>query len=328
MFLIGRVWDAPIRIVNDITGGRISSLFGVADEPKLPKLDDDPEYRLPAKENDRLDVLLLGIRGKDDPENGGYLTDTILLLSVDEKTGDASLVSIPRDLTVRITDTVTDRINTAYLRLGVNGVKRLFSRVTGVWVDHAVVLDFTAFASIVDELGGITITLDKPFTESQQWAGEDGYEFSLPAGENTLNGEQALYYVRSRYSTSDFDRAWRQQQVILAVKDKLTVSGLISDPIAAMGIITTLNKHVETDLDILDAGTIKRLADLGRNGGNIRRYVPTTENLLYDKIEDGAYHLLPRGDTLDHLKEFIGRLPGAASIPVITTPEPGVTDEP
>lgn len=324
MFLIGRLWDGPVSVVNNITVGGIRALISrpVEEEPLIP-LRDDPDYQMPEKERNRLDILILGMRGKDDPENGGYLTDTILLLSVDEETNEASMFSLPRDLYIRITDTVSDKANSAYLRLGMEPTKRLFSRVTGVYIDHAVLVDFQAFSAIVDALDGVTITLEQPFEETQQW----GYEFSLPEGENTLTGEEALYYVRSRYSTSDFDRAWRQQQVIVAIKDRVSDIGLFANPIKAFNVVRAVRKHVESDLDILDIGTLTRLARVGSDTHGIRRYVATTENLLYETTEGGIYRLLPRGGSLNHLKAFLTQLPAPARMPVIEPSTPETTND-
>lgn len=321
MFIVGRVWDGPINIVNNFTVGGIRALISGSDEVPLVPLRDDPDYQMPGKESDRLDILLLGIRGESDEENGNYLTDTIMILSIDERTNESSLVSIPRDLSVRITDTVSDKVNSAYLRLGQEPTKRLFSRITGVYIDHIVVIDFEAFKGIVDALDGVTITLDQPFEEPEQW----GYSFSLPEGQNTLNGEEALYYVRSRYSTSDFDRSRRQQQIILAIKERVSEIGLLRNPITAVKLMNSLRKNVSTDLDIFNLGTLTRLARLAGDSSSARRYVIHSENLLYETLEGGSYRLLPRGGTFEQLKTFMASLPAATRIPVIETTTPSPT---
>lgn len=110
---------------------------------------------------------------------------------------------------------------------GIDMAEKVISKITGIYIDKTVVFDFSAFKEIVDAVGGIDIYLEKPFKESSQW----GYEFSLPAGNNHLNGEQALYYVRSRYSTNDFDRARRQQEVIIAIKNKALTLGFLTNPL-------------------------------------------------------------------------------------------------
>lgn len=312
--VVGHVSNATVSVVNRITHGLVIRTDD--DTPKLVPIDEDPEYEMPDNDKSRLDILVLGIRGKDDPTNGGLLTDTILLFSMDTKTGRASLVSIPRDLTVRITDERTEKINAAYAHYGVGGTKRLFSRILGISVDNVIVADFEAFRSVVDTLGGITITLDKPFSESQQW----GHEFTLPAGENTLDGEQALYYARSRYSTSDFDRSRRQMQVMLAIKEKATALSLTKDPIKILEVVTAARKHIETDLNIFDLGTLKDLLSQQENLGKIRRYQFTTENVLYETKVGGIYELLPRDNTLKHIKTFMQSV--LSDTPILPTPAP------
>lgn len=315
---VGHVSNATVSVVNRITHGLVIRTGD--DEPKAVPISEDPEYTMPDNDKDRLDILLLGIRGKGDATNGGLLTDTILLFSMDTTSGRASLISVPRDLTVRITDDRTEKINAAYAHYGIGGTKKLFSRILGVGIDNVIVADFEAFRSVVDTLGGITITLDKPFTETQQWAGEEGFVFELPAGANTLDGEQALYYTRSRYSSSDFDRSRRQMQVILAIKEKATSLSLTQDPIKILEVVTAVRKHIETDLNIFDINTLKNLMQQQENLGKIRRYQLTTENVLYETKVDGVYELLPRDNTLKHVKTFVQTV--LTDAPVLPTPAP------
>lgn len=288
----------------------------------LPRIADDPQYTMPENSKDRLDILVLGIRGKDDVADGGSLTDTILLFSLDTKTGRASLTSIPRDLTVRVTDDRTEKINTAYVLNGLDGTRRLYSRILGVGIDNVVVVDMQAFKDIVDQIGGVTIHLDKPFSESKQWAGtaSDSYVFSLPAGNNTLNGDQALYYARSRYSSSDFDRSRRQMQIIFAIKQKLDGLRLTSDPLKAFQLISTARKHIDSDLSIFDIGTIRELMSQASSLDKVRRYQLTTENVLYETMASGTYELLPRGGTFDHIREFFRTV--LNDTPTLWTPTP------
>ena len=311
---ISNVRNATVSVVNRITGGSSTADIG----SKVIPIDKDPQYQMPENDKNRLDILVLGIRGKDDVENGGMLTDTILLFSLDTATGTSALTSIPRDLTVRITDEKTEKINTAYAHYGLGGTKKLFSRITGVSIDNIVVVDFEAFRSVVESLGGITVTLDKPFEETQQW----GYAFKLPAGINTLNGEQALYYARSRYGTSDFDRSRRQMQVIMAIRDKAAALNLTSDPLKAFEVVSALRKHIETDLNIFDIGTIRDLIAQQDKLGRIRRYHLTTENILYEAMVNGIYELLPRDNSLSHIKKFFTTI--LTDAPVLPTPDPAI----
>jgi LCP family protein required for cell wall assembly len=324
VWALGKVSNATIAVVNRVTGANISVDAVV---PGVTPLTEDPQYQMPTDDPNRLDILVMGMRGKDDVQNGGMLTDTIMLFSLDKTTGKVALTSIPRDLTVRITNSKTEKINTAYIYYGLD-VKKLFSRVLGVYIDNVVVVDFQAFKEVVDTLGGITITLDKPFKETEQWAGtaSDSYVFSLPAGVNNLTGDQALYYVRSRYSSSDFDRSRRQMQVITAIKQKAAALNLTQDPLKALQVVLAVRKHIDTDLNIFDLGTIKDLATQQGLLDNAKRYQLTTDNVLYETMASGTYELLPRGGTLDHLKEFIRTV--LTDHPVIFTPVPSPSTKP
>ncbi len=310
---VGNIRNATVSVVN-----RIASTLTADVGPKVTPIDKDPQYQMPTNDKNRLDILVLGIRGDGDTANGALLTDTILLFSLDKTTGASALTSIPRDLTVRITDDRTEKINAAYAHYGLGGTKKLFSRITGVGIDNVVVVDFAAFQSVVDALGGITITLDKPFEESQQW----GYDFKLPTGVNDLTGEQALYYARSRFGSSDFDRSRRQMQVVMAIRDKAVALHLTGDPLKAFDVLNAVRKHIQSDLNIFDIGTIKDLLEQQDKLGHIKRYHLTTENILYETTANGVYELLPRDNSLEHIKTFFDTV--LSDTPVLPTPDPAV----
>lgn len=286
---------------------KVANLFSLASDK--PTIENDPEYTMPGEEKDRLDILILGVRGDNDEhaeEAGALLTDTILVLSFDKITKKMSLVSIPRDFYVRIDGSKKDKINAAY-ETGVlrknpfNFTKKLISRITGIYIDNVVVFDFSSFKTIIDDLGGIDIELNRPFTEKTQW----GYEFSLPAGKNHLDGQTALYYVRSRFSSSDFDRAIRQQKVILAIKDKVSALNLISDPIQSLTNLNAIKNNIQTDLNIWDANSLLRLSkEFDSGDGKLKRYVITTENLVYESHTNNIYVLLPKEDNLRGIKQL------------------------
>lgn len=291
---------------------KVANMFVVSGE-KQQTIDDDPNYDMPKEEKDRWDILILGIRGEDvedAEETGALLTDTMMVLSYDETTKKTSLVSIPRDLYVRIYDTKKEKINSVYeigvLRKNSLGfTKKLISRIISVYIDNVVVLDFSSFKQIINDLGGIDIELEHPFSEKQQW----GYEFNLPIGKNHLDGQAALYYVRSRFSSSDFDRAQRQQRVIIAIKDKITNLNLLSDPIKTLTILNTIRKNIKTDLNVWDAGGLFNLSEqFSRADDKVKRYVITTENLVYESHLQtnigNIYVLLPTGGNLLQIKQM------------------------
>ena len=304
-----------INITNEDSKGtiwnKVANLFA-SNTVKEPTIDDDPDYVMPKSDDGRWDILILGIRGEEDehPEEvGAWLTDTIMILSYDNKTKKISLVSIPRDLYVRIYGTKKSKINEAYetgvlRKSGLGFTKKLISRITGIYIDNVVVLDLSSFKTVIDDLGGIDIELDEPFSEKTQW----GYEFSLPAGKNHLDSQTALYYVRSRFSSSDFDRDQRQQKVIMAIKDKVMELSLLQDPIKTLGILNTIRSNIETDLKIWDVSGLIELSGEFTGNEKIKKFVFTTENLLYEthiQTDIGnIYVLLPKNDNLQGIKEL------------------------
>ncbi|MBI2065396.1 MAG: LCP family protein [Candidatus Yanofskybacteria bacterium] len=302
-----------INVTNEDSGNtiwnKVTNLFAGPNGEGGMTIDDDPDYVMPKSDDGRWDILILGIRGEEEnhPEEvGAWLTDTMMVLSHDNKTGKTSLISIPRDLYVRIYGTKMGKINEAYetgvLRKNSLGfTRKLISKITGVYIDNAIVVNFASFEKIIDELGGIDIELSQPFTEKTQW----GYEFSLPAGKNHLDSQTALYYVRSRFSSSDFDRAQRQQKVMVAIKDKVMALSLLSDPIKTLGILHTIQSNIETDLKIWDInGLVSLSKEFSGAGDKIRRLTITTENLLYETHIGNIYVLLPKGDNLQGIKQF------------------------
>jgi len=262
------------------------------------------------KDPDRINILLLGLRGENDP-HGGLLTDAIMVLSIKKNTGQVALISIPRDLYVKMPGSEKkEKINFAYAlgeekKYGGGGIiysKAIVSEVTGLYIDWAVAVNFKAFQEIVDALGGINIELDKPFEEKAQFANE--IQLSLPAGKNTLNGETALYYVRSRFSTSDFDRMRRQQQVLIAIKEKALSLGVLTNPIKIFNFLSVLGRNIRTDMEFENIQELLALFPHLKTDQIIRKVFDTTpEGLLYSSQYNGSYILLPVAGDFSQIQE-------------------------
>jgi LCP family protein required for cell wall assembly len=269
------------------------------------------EYITPKKEKNRLDILILGIRGdgEEEPEAGSYLTDTLMVLSVDKDTGETGLISIPRDLYVKMPYlNKKDKINAAYAYSagskdsGLAGVKTLVSQITGIYIDYAVLFDFEAFRGLVDIVGGVDVSLAVPFEEGLQWGSSSFY---LPAGENHLDGEAALYYARSRFSTSDFDRSRRQQEIIFALKEKMVSLGFLANPRKINSTLDTIKQHIRTDIQLWDINDLIKVASaINKVGaGNINTFVIHSENLVYETKQNGIYILVPNENTFAGIRE-------------------------
>lgn len=264
--------------------------FKLSQSEELKKL-----FPQPAKESGRSNFLILGLRGKDDPD-GGLLTDTIMLLSFNQLDSRLELISIPRDLYVDMPSLFKGKINEIYERgwarnQNIKFSQDVFSRLTGIHINHVVVFNFQAFQEIIDTLGGIDLYLKRPFEEISQW----GYPFFLPEGADHLDGATALYYVRSRYSSSDFDRARRQQEVIFAIKKKVLSLDLLTSPLKVTALLSNLKNNIATDLNIWNTTELISLASaLNASADRLKTDSLTTDNLLMETSSDGIYILLPR----------------------------------
>jgi len=277
--------------------------------------------KLPEKDPNRLNILLLGIRGLEDQGEGKLLSDTMILLSIKKDDGQVALISMPRDIYLRIwCSKEKQKINFAYAQGGLDCAKKTVSNLTGLYVNYAVSANFDAFKEIINILGGISLYLEKPFEEDFQWAkegqeqnehwfikeinGEEKWVFHLPQGKNILDSQTALYYVRSRYSTNDFDRMRRQQQVLIAIKEKILSLGVLVNPIKIYELLDILGKNIRTDMGLSD---IKNLVNLipRLDTSHIKRRIfdISPEGLLEHTFINEEYVLLPVGDNFEKIRE-------------------------
>src|SRR3989344_4547316 len=291
-----------IGVTFSVVSERVGSFLGITPS-ELPLAD-------PAEQN-RVDVLLLGIRGEGDPY-GGLLTDMLLLVSVKTDTGDVALISIPRDIWIEIPIVGQEaKINEAYQigeRMQPRGgglflAKRSVEKVVGVNIDYAVSVDFQAFKDFIDDvLGGIEVDVAKPLQENQQWGGIDFY---VPQGLQRMDGETALYYVRSRFTTSDFDRARRQQEVLVAMRNKAKNLGIITNPTKILSILDLLGKHVRVDASAEDIVNVVKTSRTISEAMPRRLVLDTTSEYLYSSSMNGSYILLPKDDDFSKIQEDI-----------------------
>jgi LCP family protein required for cell wall assembly len=253
---------------------------------------------------DYVNILLLGTGGFGHP--GGGLTDVIQVLSINLKNDKALIFSIPRDLYVDINGFGYHKINTAYnlgesLGHGKGGilVKKEVEQVLGLPIHYYLKIDFDGFEEIVDILGGVEVCVDKSINDSQHGT-------YIPTGCQQMNGSQALAYARSRYTTSDFDRSQRQQKLIFAIKNKILKLNFLLNPIKINQAFSVLTGNLNTDIKFSE------LRDMGQifskiSKDNITSYVLDNRknDLLYSKMQNGAYVLLPVGGDFQKIKKFV-----------------------
>lgn len=190
-----------------------------------PAIEIPPPAGLLDKPLGQINILLLGSDQR--PDDGGFRTDTIMLLTVNPAQNTVRLTSFPRDLFVYIPGWTMQRINTAMAYGGFDLLALTFEYNFGVRPDYYVMINFAAFQQTVDSLGGVDVYVAWELTDHR-----DGYgDYTVPAGLVHMDGETALWYVRSRYTSNDFDRTRRQQEVLQALFQRiLSLNGIQRAP--------------------------------------------------------------------------------------------------
>jgi LCP family protein required for cell wall assembly len=216
----------------------------------------------------RVNVAMYGYGGSEQP-SGTYLADSINILSIDPTTGTTTTIPIPRDLWIAGLPELPrgGKVNEAFadgfVRGGINEAgrlaTRLLSEVTGLRIEHWMAIDFAGFRTMVDAVGGVTLSNPRAFSYTTN---EDRYlagvfdAGTFAAGTLRLDGQQALMYARARYTSvpgeaSDFARSVRQQRVLAALRAKVGASGL-----GALGpglaMMDALKGRLHTDLSAID----------------------------------------------------------------------------
>ena len=355
--LLGIIFWRFGSVVTQIsTNGNIFSSLA----HQLPGTDN----QLKGEADGRINVLLLGMRGADDPA-GGNLSDTILVASIDQKDNKVALMNMPRDLYVdNPVAGYKTKLNAVFAmseakgaHQGMANMQKVVGDITGLPIHYVITVNYTAFKDVVDALGGLEIHLNQPFVESMQFRGvpqvcsdQNGYTapagqtvtktvkshlgvkkqrvynlcfpstpsecggvFQLSAGDVTLDSAQALCYVRSRETSSDFARAQRQMVVIQAVREKAAALGIWGDFTKVNGLLDALGNNVSTTMEPWE---MKRFFDIYQAipAPTIYQRVMTTSDnpetgLLYEVRDPNAGDiLLPKGDNYNQIHNLFATI--------------------
>jgi LCP family protein required for cell wall assembly len=264
-------------------------------------------------------VLLLGIDTRDN-EAGLLNTDTMIVASYNHETNDAVLISVPRDFFVMVpNEGWYTKINGIYSHgekreegSGVLLLRTVLEEVLDMEIQYHAMIDLNGFTQTIDALGGLTINVENTFTDYQYPTGlpapYNPFEtVTFEAGPQTMDGDTALKYSRSRKSPdpfegSDFARARRQQNVIVALQEKLLSTETLLDPTKLLEILDLVEENVqlsEFTLEDIQAG-LALLNKQEENNGEIYTFVldPTIGDwqVLTDRglTTDGAYVIGPK----------------------------------
>lgn len=249
-------------------------------------------------------ILLIGSDSRSGEDNARYgqdegteRSDTTILLHLPADRRSATAVSIPRDLMTDIPSCLMAdgsrtgerfaQFNWAFQWGGAACTIRTVEQLTGIRVDHHMVIDFDGFKQMVDAIGGVEVCLKRPVDDAEA-------RLKLPAGRQTLRGEQALGFVRARYSLgngSDTERMERQQHFLGSLVKKVQSNGVLLNPARLYPLLDAATSSVTTDQGL---ASLRGLYELVRG----MRDIPT-DQVKFLTVPRKPYSADPNRDELD-----------------------------
>jgi LCP family protein required for cell wall assembly len=308
-----------LLVVGVIVGQRVYA-FGQAISTQAPL-----SSQIDLSGPNRINLLVMGFGGGNHP--GAYLTDSMLIISIQPQTDQTALISVPRDLWVQIPPNSGQygKLNSAFEYGLYNGfgtekagkvaagdlAANKLSDVTGLSVKYWMTLDFSGFRELVDALGGVDINVQHSFTALYPKNDDPSIDASwitvqFNAGPQHMNGERAIEYARAREVVggdlaegTDFARSARQQILIKAIVSEMTQVGEWPHFFGAMD---ALQKSIYTNLSANDLFQFVRKMNLN----NPKHIGLTNQNVLMDSTtDDGQDILLPQNGDWNLIKQYI-----------------------
>jgi LCP family protein required for cell wall assembly len=232
------------------------------------------------------------VLGSDARPGGGFRTDIIILVSINPKSGTVTALSFPRDLWVDLPGWGANRINTAMVYGGFSLMASTLESNFGIRPTHYIMTTFNSFIQIIDSLGGVDVKAGQMLQDKCKLPEAVGGYCTVNPGTRHMNGTFALWYVRSRYSSSDFDRERRSQEVLLAAFTKLMNLNAIT---RIPELFNIYQKNVETNLTLADIVGLTTIAPgLVSDPNKIKRYsIGPSMVSNWTVPESGAMVLLP-----------------------------------
>jgi polyisoprenyl-teichoic acid--peptidoglycan teichoic acid transferase len=292
---------------------------------KIVGLVESSDKKLLGEQEDRINIVLLGIGGGG--HDGGNLTDTIMLASMQPSTKKVALLSIPRDLVVKVEGLGWQKINAvnAFAEArkegsGGEAVSQVLQDILEIPIHYYIRIDFEGFVNIIDYLGGVEVEVENTLSDYRYpIPGREDHEnyysrfehLYIEKGVQKMDGSLALKYARSRHAQgvegSDFARSRRQQKIIKAVQDKLVSFENLFRPSMISSIVSEFNKNVSFNIKIWEALKIWQIfKDI--NNDDISNYVlddSPSGLLMASRSEAGAYILTPRGGDFTEAKYLV-----------------------
>jgi polyisoprenyl-teichoic acid--peptidoglycan teichoic acid transferase len=229
---------------------------------ELPTEESSARPTKEAQETGTLNYVLLGSDSRDPGNEGNGRSDTIMVVHLNAERTKAYIISFPRDMYVDIPGYGKNKINAAFAFGGAPLAVRTLEGLTGVRMDHVVLIDFQGFIRLTEDLHGVTVINKNAF---------DSHGFHYPKGKITIGGEEALWFVRERKELpgGDLARAENQRNVIKAIVEKGLSAETISDPATFVTFIGNVAKHLTVDNGLTEAEIRRAALSLRLTGKDI-----------------------------------------------------------
>ncbi|HSX47671.1 MAG TPA: LCP family protein [Patescibacteria group bacterium] len=287
--------------------------------------------KLKGEDQGRVNILLAGDSADDPGHAGANLTDSIMVVSIDTKKHTGIMLSIPRDLWVSIPNWSHQKINAAneatnfqqngYPSGGMGQLEQIVHTDLGIPINYYALINYSAFKSAVDSVGGITVNIQSPDPRGLY---DSFASLKLPNGLDILNGQQALDLARARgdnsagdrsygFDNSDFARTQHQRQMLLALSEKTKSIGVITNPIKVTNLFKSFSTNIKTDFNLQE---ILRFSQITK-GINLNKLQSISysyggkDGLIKDfRTPDGQSALVPAQgvDDFGQLKQYYQQL--------------------
>lgn len=276
LLIVGWVGGKFLWNAHKLFGGNI---LGILSSTKLKGEDDG-----------RVNILLAGNSADDAGHNGGRLTDSIMLVSIDTRNNKAFMLSIPRDLWVKVPGDGHQKINGAYVvgeeagfsrdgypEGGMGALEQIISQDFDIPIHYYALINYNAMKQAVDAVGGVDFTVKSEdprglFDPNIDWTTRKPL-VKLSNGTHHLNGQAALDLARARgdaynsygFAGSDFTRTENQRKLLIALKNKAISAGVLANPAKLSSLMDAIGNNVQTDFKINE---VRRLYDIMKKIGN------------------------------------------------------------
>lgn len=283
---------------------------------QIGKLIRSNDKLLKGEKEDRINFLLLGMGGAG--HEGAFLTDTIILASFQPSSKKIAMISIPRDLVVPIPGYGWRKINNinAFAEAKERGsggevTQNVISEVLDIPIHYYIRVDFEGFKKLIDKLGGLSIYVDRSFTDYQYPTNDFKYQvISFKEGWQIMDGETALKFVRSRHGTngeaSDFARSRRQQKILVALKEKIISFNTLLNPLKLQNVYEIMKDSIDTNMAVWEMVRLRQLINDVDTENIIHQVISADQGgLLVAANVEGMYILQPRTGDFEEIQTII-----------------------